>query len=96
MPDVELIATRDFSYATRRLKAGDRFTVPAPMARVLVGIRKAEAPRVAGRVAPPPPVVAERIAEAVAPAPEPVEASAETEAVKPKRTVRRRKSASLK
>jgi hypothetical protein len=49
MPDVELVATKDLSYGTRRLKAGDIFTVPASMARVLVGIGKAERPREPGK-----------------------------------------------
>lgn len=53
MSDVNLVATKDFSYATRRLKAGDEFTVPERMARVLVGIKKAEPARVVGRVAAP-------------------------------------------
>jgi nucleoid-associated protein YgaU len=64
MADVELTATKDFSYSTRRLKAGDRFTVPANMARVLVGIGKAEELRTPGRVAAPPPRVAARAAAA--------------------------------
>lgn len=63
MPEVILVATRDFSYATRRLKAGDTFTVPEKMARVLVGIKKAEAPRIVGTVpAPPASVVAKAAA----------------------------------
>jgi hypothetical protein len=60
MPDVELVATKDFSYATRRLKAGDSFTVTAPMARVLVGIGKAELPREPGQVGAPPARVLDR------------------------------------
>lgn len=54
MADVKLVATKDFSYSTRRLKAGDEFTVPANMARVLVGIGKAQEPRQPGQVPPPP------------------------------------------
>lgn len=54
MADVDLIATKDFSYSTRRLKAGDAFSVPATMAKVLIGIGKAEHPRVVGTVAAPP------------------------------------------
>jgi hypothetical protein len=54
MGDVTLRATKSFSYSTRRLKAGDEFTVPERMAKVLVGIRKAEHLREVGRVVPPP------------------------------------------
>lgn len=54
MSDVNLIAKKDFSYATRRLKAGDSFSVNAPMARVLVAIGKAEAPRQPAKVPAPP------------------------------------------
>jgi hypothetical protein len=64
MPDVDLIATKNFSYSTRRLKAGDRFTVNAPMARVLVAIGKAQEPRQAGKVPPPPASVMERVGAA--------------------------------
>jgi hypothetical protein len=64
MPDVDLIATKNFSYSTRRLKAGDRFTVTAPMARVLVAIGKAQEPRKAGKVPPPPASVMERVGTA--------------------------------
>jgi hypothetical protein len=64
MPDVELVATKDLSYGTRRLKAGDIFTVPASMARVLVGIGKAERPREPGKVEAPSARVVERAAAA--------------------------------
>ncbi len=61
MPDRELIATRNFSYATRRLKAGDRFTVPERDAKVLIAIKRAQEPRKAGKVPPPPADVMERV-----------------------------------
>ena len=64
--DRDLIATRDFSYKTRRLKAGDSFSVPEPVARVLVAIKRAEEKREAGHIAPPPPRVAARAATATA------------------------------
>lgn len=69
MPDVELIATRNFSYATRRLKAGDSFTVSAKMAKVLVGIKKAELPRQPGNVPPPPAALVAKAAEVTPPHP---------------------------
>ncbi len=75
MPDVELIATKDFSYATRRLRAGDAFTVSAPMAKVLMGINKAQLPREPAAVPPPPPAVIQK-AEAVTPPPAPAPAPA--------------------
>lgn len=67
MPDVDLVATKDFSYATRRLRAGDSFTVSAKMAKVLVGINKAELPREVGDVEPPPAAVLEKAAEVAPP-----------------------------
>jgi hypothetical protein len=67
MADVTLKALKDFSYLTRRLKAGDSFTVPAPMAKVLVAIKKAEAHREPGRV-PAPPARVVRQAQAATPA----------------------------
>lgn len=65
MGDVTLRATKSFSYSTRRLKAGDEFTVPANMAKVLVGIRKAEHLREVGRVVPPPAGLVEKAGAAV-------------------------------
>jgi hypothetical protein len=56
MPKVDLVATKDFSYSTRRLKAG-----------VLVAIGKARAGRVPGRAPAPPARVIEQ-ASAQAPA----------------------------
>lgn len=65
MADVTLVATRDFSYSTRRLKAGDTFTVPERMAKVLVGIKKAELPRIVGSVPAPPASVVAKATSAV-------------------------------
>lgn len=62
MANVTLVATRDFSYQTRRLKAGDTFTVPEKLGKVLVGIKKAAPVREPGNVAPPPPEVIQRAA----------------------------------
>lgn len=77
MPNVDLVATKDFSYRTRRLKAGDPIlNVPERDARVLVAIKKAEHQRTPGKVAPPPPELATRAMAAT------VE--------KPKRATRRR------
>lgn len=63
MPNVELVATKDFSYSTRRLKAGDSFSVPQRDARILIAIKKAEAAREPGHVEPPPQRVVERATE---------------------------------
>ena len=58
---MKLIATKAYSYNTRRLRAGDEFEANDYHARVLVGARKARyAPDAA--VEPPPPV--ERVVEA--------------------------------
>jgi membrane protein involved in colicin uptake len=38
----KLIATKSYSYATRRLKAGDEFDATDMHARILVGARKAQ------------------------------------------------------
>jgi len=54
---MRLTATRSFSYATRRLKAGDEFEAPASLARALIGVKKARAsfaPGPAPRQQPPP------------------------------------------
>ena len=64
MPNVELVATKDFSYQTRRLKAGDTFTVRENIAKVLIGIKKAELARVVANIPPPPPKVVEAAAKA--------------------------------
>lgn len=69
MPKVEMRATRDFSYSTRRLKAGDTFPARNEAdARILVLIKRAERMRQPGRVAAPPPGVAVRAASATPPA----------------------------
>lgn len=49
---MKLTATREFTYATRRLKPGDDFEAPAMQARALIGVKKA---RAAEEAAPPPP-----------------------------------------
>lgn len=52
----KLVATKSYSYDTRRLKAGDEFDATDMHARILVGARKAKyAPEPA--VKPPRPVV---------------------------------------
>ena len=84
MSEVTLVAVQDFSYSTRRLKAGDTFAVPEKMAKVLVGIKKAEFPREVGSVPRPPAALVEKVV-AAAPA---------KEAPKPRR--RARKSAAKK
>ena len=73
MSNVDLIATKSFSYATRRLKAGDSFTVSERMAKVLIGINKAQEPRPIGSVPAPPADMLQRV-QALAPQtdPEPV------------------------
>lgn len=85
MSDVELVAIQDFSYSTRRLKAGDTFSVPEKMAKVLVGIKKAELPREVGNVPAPPKALVQKVMEAAPPVPSPSVSSA-----KPKTTRRRR------
>ena len=54
MSEVTLKAISNFSYATRRLKAGETFSVSARDARILVGIKKAEHLREPGTVPAPP------------------------------------------
>lgn len=66
MADVNLVALKDFSYRTRRLKAGEEFTVDGPMAKVLVGIKNAEPIREVGTVEAPPAKVV-RAAKAATP-----------------------------
>lgn len=39
---MDLIATRRFTYATRRLLPGDRFVAADRIARVLIAVRRAE------------------------------------------------------
>lgn len=38
---MKLVATKSFSYSTRRLKPGDIFEAKDPDARLLIGVRKA-------------------------------------------------------
>lgn len=75
MPKVELIATRNFTYSTRRLKAGDPFSARnRDDAKILVELLgKATYGRPVGSVSPPPPEVAERARAATQPsAPTPI------------------------
>jgi hypothetical protein len=69
MPKVDLTATKDFTYMTRRLTAGDPFQARNPLeARILTRVRKvAEVPVVRTR---------QKVAEA--PAPSPTEPKPET------------------
>lgn len=90
---VDLIATRDFSYKTRRLRAGDDIPgVSERDARILIAIGKAKHARQSGKVAPPPSEVTERAAAAT---PQKTTAvAAEGSAVKPtaRATTRKRTS----
>lgn len=84
MPNVDLVATKDFSYRTRRLKAGDTIPdVKESDAKVLIAIGKAKHQRVAGRVAPPPAEVAAKAAE-VTPAAKATAPQTRTESAKPR------------
>lgn len=87
MPKVPLTATRDFTYMTRRLTAGDPFEARNPLeAKILTRVRKVAeipAPKPA-RKAPEPPV------EAIEAAPAPVEAPA------PKKAPAKRKAKAKK
>lgn len=49
-----LIATRNMTYATRRLQAGDVFYAKPNEARLLIAIKKAREDREPGKVPPPP------------------------------------------
>lgn len=62
MPKVDLTATKDFTYMTRRLTAGDPFQARNPLeAKILTRVRKvAEVPVVRTR---------QKVAEAPAPSP---------------------------
>lgn len=64
---VKMRATRPLRYETRRLVAGDEFEVDRRHVKVLKAIKKAEVVRAPAVVPPPSPVVAEKIAAAVAP-----------------------------
>lgn len=50
----QLIANKDFSYMTRRLKAGESFECKARDVKVLTGIKLAREPRQMGSIPPPP------------------------------------------
>lgn len=65
MPKVDLIAVKDFTYNTRRLVAGDSFQARnRDDAKILIELLgKARMGRPAAEVPPPPPEVAEKIAE---------------------------------
>lgn len=54
MAESELIANKDFSYMTRRLKAGDRFSCKSRDVKALIGIGLARVPREIGTLPPPP------------------------------------------
>lgn len=59
-------ATKPFRYEHRMLAAGDTFEIDARFAKVLRITRRAVEVRAPAVVPPPPPAVAEKIAEAVA------------------------------
>jgi hypothetical protein len=63
MPKVDLIATRDFTYNTRRLRANDDFLARnCDDAKILVEVLgKARYGRPKATVAPPPPAVAQQM-----------------------------------
>lgn len=53
MPKVDMIATKDFGYNTRRLKAGDEFPARNTMdARILERVRRVAEPKPAKEAAP--------------------------------------------
>lgn len=91
MADVELVAIKDFSYSTRRLKAGDSFTVDGPMSRVLIGIKAAELARQVGKVAAPPKALVQKVVAAAKPV-----AAMSTASTEAPKTRRRRRSAAKK
>jgi hypothetical protein len=86
MPKVDLTATKDFTYMTRRLTAGDPFQARNPLeARILTRVRKvAEVPVVRTR---------QKVAEA--PAPSPTEPKPEQKAV-PKKAPAKKATAKRK
>lgn len=62
----EMIALKPFTYATRALRAGQDFVAKTDRdARILAAIGKASRKREAGKIAPPPPELAKKIAAAV-------------------------------
>lgn len=64
---MKLRARKALTYATRRLQPGDIFEARPRDGRLLLAVRKAEEVREPVDLAPPPPAVAEKIAEALAP-----------------------------
>lgn len=71
---MQLKALRPFTYATRRLQAGDLFDTRGALdARLLIAIKKAEAVREPGRIAPPPAKLLAQIDQPAATAPAPPE-----------------------
>lgn len=67
---MKLIATKSFTYATRRLLPGDEFEASNRDARLLAATRKARQVRTTTNLPAPPPELAEKIAASVAsPAP---------------------------
>ena len=93
MPKVPMVATRDFTYSTRRLKANDDFEARNPMdARILSQVRRvAEVaePKAADEPRPPIPTVEEVLEGKV------IEPKAKA-APKPKTTRRKRKAKARK
>lgn len=73
-----MVATKQFSYATRRLHPGDEFDARPRDARLLIAIKKAEEwrPRKVSRIPPPPPDLAQKIADTIAAPVPPVDADA--------------------
>lgn len=62
----KMIALKPFTYATRALRAGQDFITKTDRdARILEAIGKATRKREAGRIDPPPPDLAKKIAAAV-------------------------------
>jgi len=54
---MKLIATKSYSYDTRRLKAGDEFDATDMHARILIGARKARYAPDQAKPEPPQPVI---------------------------------------
>lgn len=77
---MQLIATRPFTYQTRRLVPGDVFTAEKPMdGKLLIAVKKARLHREPGSVAPPPAALKAQIAAAPGPSAAPVEAEPEAD-----------------
>lgn len=72
----KLIATREFSYATRMLKPGQSFEATPNDARLLIAVKRATAVREPSKIDPPPAGVLAQIqqsASAVSPAANPLD-----------------------